>query len=320
MTKRIEVVAFDPELAEALKRVPLPSTLTFEMVLAARTQFDTVPPAIAELARVKGIEWQDLEIPGADGDPMKATVFRPRGAQAQAAGILHTHGGGMVLGDRFLGADSFLDWIAETHCVLLTIDYRLAPEHPHPAPSEDCYAALLWMETHADELKIDPKRIAVAGASAGGGLAAAVALMARDRDGPKLIAQILGCPMLDDRNETASAFQIDGVGIWDRTSNLMGWRSLLGERCGTAGVSSYAAPARAENLAGLPPAFIDVGSAEVFRDEAVAYATRLWAAGGLAELHVWPGAFHGFDSLAPESALAKIARSTRAAWIKRALC
>lgn len=159
----------------------------------------------------------------------------------------------------------------------------------------------------------------IAGASAGGGLAAGTALLARDRQGPALIGQMLVYPMLDDRDETVSSTQFDGVGMWDRASNRMGWTALLCDRRGTDEVSVYAAPARATDLSGLPPAFIDCGSAEVFRDEDVAYASALWGAGVQAELHVWPGGFHGCDLVAPESKLAKAMMAARDAWVARLL-
>ena len=199
------------------------------------------------------------------------------------------------------------------------MDYRLAPEHPDPYPVEDCYATLLWTVEHAAELGVDPARIVVNGPSAGGGLAAGVALLARDRGGPPLLGQLLVSPMLDDRNETVSSHQIDGVGVWDRESNDTGWNALLGDRRGTDTVSIYAAPARATDLTGLPPAYLECGSAEVFRDEDVAYASSLWAAGVQAELHVWPGAFHASDQLAPDAALSREAVTARDAWMARLL-
>jgi acetyl esterase/lipase len=159
----------------------------------------------------------------------------------------------------------------------------------------------------------------VAGGSAGGGLAAAVALLARDRGGPPLLAQLLMCPMLDDRNDTPSAQQMAGLGVWDRTSNETGWTALLGAARGGPDVSPYAAPARATDLSGLPPAFIDVGSAETFRDEAVTYASRIWQAGGVAELHVWPGGFHGFAALAPQAAVSREANNAQRSWLRRVL-
>ena len=144
-----------------------------------------------------------------------------------------------------------------------------------------------------------------------------VALIARDRGGPTLVGQLLNCPMLDDRNETVSSHQYDGIGAWDRNNNDTAWDALLGPRRGTSTVSSYAAPARARDLSGLPPAYIEVGAAEVFRDEAVDYASRIWAAGGQAELHVWAGGFHGFSGVAPDAVVSRAANATRDSWLER---
>jgi acetyl esterase/lipase len=172
---------------------------------------------------------------------------------------------------------------------------------------------------HAPEIDGDADRIVVAGASAGGGLAAGVALLARDRSEPRLLGQLLMSPVLDDRFVTPSSRELDGEGIWDATSNTTGWDALLCERRGGGGVSSYAAPARATDLAGLPASFVDVGSVETFRDEDIDYAARLLQAGVQCELHVWPGGFHGFDAMAPQAALSQTASATRAAWIRRLL-
>ena len=202
---------------------------------------------------------------------------------------------------------------------MVTVEYRLAPENPDPAPVEDCYAGLVWTAANAAEIGIDATRLVIAGESAGGGLAAGTALLARDRGGPALAGQMLISPMLDDRNNTFSGEQFDGTGLWDKRSNLVGWTALLGERRGTESVSHYASPARAGDLSGLPPAFIDVSSTETFRDESVAYAAKMWAAGIQAELHVWPGGFHGFDSFAPTARISIEARAARTAWLRRIL-
>ena len=244
---------------------------------------------------------------------------RQPGQTTTGPGIYHIHGGGMVIGNRFMGVQAFLPYIASHDAVVVSVEYRLAPEFPDPVPVEDCYAGLVWTAEHAGELGIDPTRLIVGGASAGGGLSAGVTLLARDRQGPPLRASLLIYPMLDDRNESVSALQIQGIGVWDRTSNFTGWNALLGDRRGTDDVSIYAAPARAEDLSGLPPTFIDVGSAEVFRDEDVAYASRIWAAGGIAELHVWPGGFHGFDGFAPQAQISMAMIETRNRWLTRML-
>jgi acetyl esterase/lipase len=212
-----------------------------------------------------------------------------------------------------------LEWARELDAVVVSVEYRLAPEHPYPAGVEDVYAGLLWTARHAGGLGGDPERIVVAGASAGGGLTAALALLARDREGPRPLGQVLMYPMLDDRNDTVSAHQMAGVGAWDRTANETAWTAVLGDARGGPDVPPYAAPARASDLSGLPPAFLDVGSAETFRDEVVDYASRIWRAGGVAELHVWPGGFHGFDAFAPHTVLARTARAARIAWLRRLL-
>jgi acetyl esterase/lipase len=181
----------------------------------------------------------------------------------------------------------------------VSVEYRLAPEHPHPAPVEDCYAGLKWMVEHAVEIGVDPSRIALAGPSAGGGLAAATALVARDRGGPPLACQILIYPMLDDRNITPSSREFAGIPGWSREANISGWTALLGDKTGTEDVSPYAAPARASDLSNLPPTLIQVGELEVFRDECVDYALRLMQAGVSTELHVYPGAYHGWEIFVP---------------------
>jgi acetyl esterase/lipase len=260
-----------------------------------------------------------VTIAGHQGDEIVVTVIEKAGRTGTGPGFFHTHGGGMIVGDRWLGVVGFLDWAERFNGVIVTVEYRLAPEFPDPYPVEDCYAGLVWTATNAAELGIDPTRILIGGASAGGGLAAGTSLLARDRRGPALIGQLLMCPMLDDRDESVSTQQIDGIGVWDRGSNNVGWSALLGDRKGTGEVSIYAAPARATDLNGLPPAFIDCGSAEVFRDEDVAYASKLWAAGVQAELHVWAGGFHGFEIFAPHAAVSKASLAARDDWVNRLL-
>ncbi|MET0928546.1 MAG: alpha/beta hydrolase fold domain-containing protein [Aeromicrobium sp.] len=294
----------------------LPSRLTIDML----PQMRQIPPAhTPESLADAGFTVTTEQISTYDGDLIEVSVLRPVGATGQSAGIVYTHGGGMIMGDRWLGLGAVLGAARRHGATIVTIEYRRAPEFPDPAPVEDCYAGLVWTAEHADALGIDVDRILIAGSSAGGGLAAGTALLARDRGGPQLAAQLLMYPMLDDRDATTSTQQIDGVGVWDRASNRLGWDSLLGERRGGEDVSIYAAPARAADLSGLPPTYIDCGSAEVFRDEDVAYATALWAAGGDAELHVWAGGFHGFDELAAESTVAQEMLRTRESWLDQVL-
>jgi acetyl esterase/lipase len=310
---------FDAELQGVLTAIAdfVPPTMTPEMIPLARQ--GSLTPPIDQVLEGRPVTSRDVTIPGHDGDEIVVSVLARDDHAEPGPAVLHLHGGGMVFGDRFAGIGTVVDWVEQFDAVAVSVDYRLAPESPDPFPVEDAYAALVWTAANASELGIDPGKIIVAGGSAGGGLAAGVALLARDRRGPALAGQVLMYPMLDDRNETVSAHQIDGVGVWDRTSNFTGWNALLGNRRGSDDVSIYAAPGRAENLSDLPPAFIDVGSAEVFRDEDVAYASRLWSQGGVAELHVWPGGFHGFDLVAAHTALGRAMISTRTAWVGRLL-
>lgn len=312
---------FDPELAPMLEVISqmLPSTLTAEMLPAMRAGSLPGLPTPAEILESAQLQSRDVTIPGLEGADIVVSVIEAKGRTGTGPGIFHTHGGGMIMGDRFTAVEAFAEWIHRYNAVVVSVEYRLAPEFPDPYPVEDCYAGLVWTAENADRLGIESERLLIAGGSAGGGLAAGVALLARDRRGPHLVGQMLMYPMLDDRDATVSTHQIDGVGVWDRGSNLLGWNSLLGERRGTDDVSIYAAPARATDLSNLPPAFIDCGSAEVFRDEDVAYASAIWAAGGQAELHVWPGAFHAFEGFAPQAALSHDAVDARDRWIRRLL-
>lgn len=315
---------FDPELAEALvvisEQRPTSFTLADIPALRQRTRGLPPPPSNDELRRGGAFEVTEQAVPGPAGAPdVPLLICRPARASAPVAAIYHTHGGGMIMGDNRTSVPRLLDWAEELELAVVSVDYRLAPETPHPGPVEDCYAGLAWTAEHAGELGIDHSRIVIAGGSAGGGLAAAVTLMARDRSGPALAGQMLLCPMLDDRNDTPSARQMAGRGVWDHGSNLTGWTALLGAARGGPDVSPYAAPARASDLSGLPPAFIDVGSAETFRDEDVTYASRIWQAGGDAELHVWPGGFHGFTSMAPQAALSTEAVAAQLRWLRRLL-
>jgi acetyl esterase/lipase len=309
---------FDPELHAARTAEPLsyvPSTITPEMIAPMQQTRPVIDPD--ELIAGTGIVHEERVVPGPQGAPdMTVSIFHRADRAAVGPGVYFIHGGGMIAGQRLDGVAAFFTHVIELDAVVVTVDYRLAPGNPDPAPVEDCYAGLLWMSDHADQLGFDPARLVIGGISAGAGLAAGTTLLSRDRQGPAPVAQVLICPMLDDRNESVSSRQIDGVGVWDRTSNETGWTALLGSRRGGPDVSIYASPARATDLAGLPPTYIDVGSAEVFRDEAVAYADKMWAAGGEAELHVWSGGFHGFEFFVPTSQLALRARECRDQWLR----
>jgi acetyl esterase/lipase len=311
---------FDPELemARATLLAEVPASLIPEMVPEGRIRTAESAVPIERLIQDRPIIVEHLHAPGLAAEPaVTLSVLRRPDSAPNAPIVYFTHGGGYLFGNRFSQIDLVLDWIERLGVVVVTVEYRLAPENPHPAPIEDCYAGLLWISQNAHQIGGDKDLLLVAGVSAGGGLAAGLALLARDRGGPHLTGQLLMCPMLDDRNDSLSAQQFVGVGVWDAISNATAWQALLGAECGTDSVSPYAAPARATDLSGLPSAFIDCGSTETFRDEDVDYAARLWAAGVQAELHVWPGAFHGFDTFLPHSALAVAARRAREHWLRR---
>ncbi len=311
----------DPELAAALAPVAdlLRTAPTRELLPLMRQQAPRCPPFAAdELTRGGAFTVQERIVSGPPGAPdISLLICLPTRATRPTAALYRIHGGGMIVGDSRAGIAEVLDPAQELGLAVVSVEYRLAPETPHPGPVEDCYAGLEWLAAHAWELGIDPDRLIVAGRSAGGGLAAGLALLARDRRGPVLLGQLLMSPMLDDRNDSVSARQLAGRSVWDRAANEFGWTCLLGADTGGVHVSAYAAPARAADLSGLAPAFVDVGTAETFRDEDVAYASGIWQAGGVAELHVWPGGFHGFDTFAPGAHLSRDARAARVAWLRR---
>ena len=263
---------------------------------------------------------EDRLAPGIDGEPeVPVRVYRPAGATGTLPALLYIHGGGMVIGS-IETEDPIAGMLAlEVGCAVVSVEYRLAPEHPHPAQVEDCYAALRWIADNAAELGIDATRIGVYGGSAGGNLAAATAIVARDRGGPAIVLQMLLYPMLDDRAETPSCSEISDIGIWDGWANREGFEAMLGERAGTDDVPASAAPARATDLSGLPPAYIDVGQLDALRDEDIAYANRLMQAGVPTELHVQPGAYHGWEIFAPDAESSNHIRAVRIRALRAAL-
>jgi acetyl esterase/lipase len=277
---------------------------------------ELAPTGADTLLRDRPYAERGIAVPGPAGT-IPASVFTPLAPSPDPApGILWLHGGGMIGGSRW-GASEALDAAEAVRGVVVSIDYRLAPEHPAPAPLEDCVAVLRWVGEHTDELGIDPARLILGGGSAGGGLAAATALWVRDHGGPALAGLVLRSPMLDDRMTSVSSHQFGDDIVWSRARNAFGWGSLLGDRIGTDDVGIYDAPGRATDLSGLPPTFVDVGSADLFRDEDVAFASTVWACGGDAELHVWPGGYHGMESMAPDAALSVESRRARCRWVER---
>ncbi|MFE5113446.1 alpha/beta hydrolase [Streptomyces sp. NPDC056663] len=308
----------DPELRELLADMPLMSQLSPE-VLAQLRQLPSTP--VEPLLAHRQAERREVTVPAKDGAPIPLSIFSPANTDRTIAApcVYWMHGGGMVMGDRFSQIDIPLEWLDEFSAVVVSVDYRLAPEATGTTLVDDCYQGLLWVAEHSAELGIDPSRIIVAGVSAGGGLAAGVTLLARDLGTPAIAAQMLICPMLDHRNTSTSSRQYSGgPGVWTREMNAFGWRCVLGDLTDTE-VPEYVSPSLAYNLSGLPTTYIDTGSAEVFRDEDTDYATRIWADGGQAELHVWAGGFHAFDALYPQARISAAARQTRTAWLARLL-
>jgi acetyl esterase/lipase len=308
MSGQVDVRAqLDPELAAVLGGFELPP-MNAEGIEAIRgTAF--------ELPLSDGVVRTDHVAPG--DPPVPVRVHRAAGADGVLPAVVTIHGGGYVIGSYDMDSMVLDRWCTALGVVGISVEYRLAPETPYPGPVEDCYAALCWAHQHADELGIDPNRIGVYGLSAGGGLAAALALLARDRGEVPLAFQLLDCPMLDDRATTAS-IQAGGLYVWDAASNEFGWRSYLGPRYGSVEVPPYAAAARATDLTGLPPSCVVVGSIDGFRDEDMAYAQRLNQAGVPCELHVIAGLPHAYQ-LAPAAAAVQLAERCKEDWLARQL-
>lgn len=297
----------DPALAQWLPKVPTQKL-----------------PNSAEELLTPNILHEERTFCTTDGTELIMSIFRrkrePGEATAQKRpGLYEIHGGGWTIGNRFLNGGWGTAMVEKFDVVSMLVEYRFAPAHPDPIPSEDCYAGLLWMVEHAAEFGIDPDRIIVGGSSAGGNLSAGVALLARDRGGPHIMGQVISIPVLDDRCDTFSAHQQATGGSLDRTACIALWDAYLGGRRGTNEVSIYAAPARATDLSSLPPAYVDVGEAEILRDEAVAYAQKLWQCGVPCELHVWQGGFHGYELYCPQTQISMAARDSKLRWLERLL-
>ncbi len=305
----------DPELVAILDHIPA-TVLTTENLGQIRAMSSQAP---VKLGQFSALSVSEHIISGPeDASNVRVLVYLPASVQGAVPVLLWLHGGGYIMGSAD-GEDLMVKSIVSAvGCAAVSVDYRLAPETPYPGPVEDCYVALKWLSTHADELGIDPHRIAVGGSSAGAGLAAALALLARDRGEFHLVFQLLITPMLDDRTcMLAKPHPYTGEFIWTRDANFFGWTSYLGHEPGGTDVSPYAAAARAEHLEGLPSAFINVGAIDLFVDECLEYARRLMRAGVPTELHVYPGAYHGFRMVA-DAQVTQAAHQDQLAALKRA--
>ena len=302
------------ELLQLLEQTPGVdlTSLTPEKIEPLREAF--VSAGVAGLTDGRSLNVTEWRASARDGSLLDMTTMQKSSGNPVAA-LFHIHSGGMIAGDRFIGMDMVADWVERHNLIATTVEYRLAPEHPDPIPVTDCYDALVAFASQID----DSLPIIIVGMSAGGGLAAGVTLMSRDLGGPKVSAQLLMCPMLDSTNSSPSSKQFSGLGLWDRESNDTGWEALLGDRRGTSEVTHYASPTRAEDLSGLPPAFVDCGTLEVFRSEILDYAERLAQADVPVELHMWSGAFHGFDLSYPGAEVSSLALQARERWLERVL-
>ncbi|KAL7952037.1 lipase [Trichoderma barbatum] len=267
------------------------------------------------------LKHNEYPAPGLNGSSVTLSVFTPKEPTSAALPALyHIHGGGMVAGNRFSGVIELLDILKGVECVVISVEYRLAPETQAPGAAEDCYAGLVWASENATTIGIDPAKIVIWGVSGGGALAAAICLMARDRRSPviPIKGQMLLSPMLDDRCDSVSDQQFEYGSPWCGVTNRMAWDYVIGKDRGTDKVSQYQSPSRAKDLTNLPSTYIDAAECEVFRDPAVLYATTMWRCGSTCELHIWPGAFHLFDGIDnPSVSLIHAAVTAKKSWIRR---
>ena len=293
----------DPGLRPLLDLFPT-TTLTHDNLAEMRARQLPLPDT-----GVEGVTLAQRSVPGPEGAPdIDLHIYRPENASGDLPCIFHIHGGGYVAGTAKDLAGLHRPLVAELGCVIVSVDYRLAPETIFPGAIEDCYAGLAWTIANAAELGVDTSRIGVMGESAGGGLAAALALLVRDRGEYKLAFQHLIYPMIDDRTCThADPHPHAGEFIWHAHNNHFGWSALLGQEPGGPDVSPYAAASRATDLASLPPTYISTGALDLFLEEDIEYARRLLRAGVPTEFHIYPGAFHGFD-LMPGVAVSEASR------------
>jgi acetyl esterase/lipase len=311
----------DPELRKMVEKLPTDRPMDLNELPRARAGMKKMVTALLEsMPPVEGVTQEDKFAPGRQGDPdVRVRVYRPTDQPKNLPALYWIHGGGYVMGDIDQDDRLMKQLVKRIGMVAVSVDYRLAPENPFPIPVEDCYSGLKWLFAHAGEFGVDASRIAIGGASGGGGLCAGLALMTRDRKEVKPSFQLLIYPMIDDRNVTAASYAITDPRMWNRETNRLAWKAYLGRDGGGEGVSPYAAATRATDLSDLPPAYIPVGALDLFVDENIEYAQRLVQAGVPTELHVYPGAFHGFDLFAPHAQVSKQFKADRDHVLKRAL-
>ncbi len=310
-----QIADVHPELQAATKKIP---TFTFNgwTLGFIRLLTNLMPaPKIPE-----DIHIENIFIPVGEGNTkIRLRIYKPKSISSTTAGLVWLHGGGYIIGKPEITEASCVDYVRELGVVVVSVDYRLAPDYPFPTSLEDSYAALKWVDAHAKELGIDAARIGIGGESAGAGLAAALIQMVHDRNAFKPIFQTLIYPMLDNQTTVRTDLADQGHFAWNQASNRYGWKSYLGKQADGVDLPPYAVPARRGDLSGLPPAWIGVGTLDLFHDEDVAYAQKLRDCGVECELVVVPGAFHGFDLIASESGVVKDFRKSQIAAMKRHL-
>lgn len=307
----------DPEVSEALAALPPFPSRAGSSITDRRAAADRLRSERGlSLATEDGFTREDRRVPGRPGDSeVPVRLYRPSACDTPLPAVLFFHGGGFSLGDLDVEDSACVRLCTQVGCAVVSVDYRLAPESPYPAALHDGYAALSWLAENSSELGLDPMRIAVAGGSAGGGLAAAVALFARDHQGPPIRFQVLIYPEIDDRMDNTSSNFLD-VPIFDGAAKRVSYQDYLGQLSGVTPI--YAAPNRCENLAGLPPALIVTAALDPLRDEGLAYAAKLLAADVSVELHHFPDVPHGWDIFAPATSSAQRSWADRIACLRRA--
>ncbi|MYD08906.1 MAG: alpha/beta hydrolase [Chloroflexi bacterium] len=307
----------DPELVDALDFFPAElMTAIGDDPPKARVMFQPIWDSLADDLKNAPVTIEERTIPGPEGE-IGVVIYQPP-TPAPRGGLLWIHGGGYIVGSGRNDPHG-IGFAEHAGCTVVSVDYRLAPESPYPAAISDCFGALCWLAENTDELGVDPARIAIGGASAGGGLTAALALYNRDHGGPDLAYQLLIYPMIDDRHETPSGREITHPTVWNRELSLKAWRMYLGAEYGRESVSPYAAAARARDLSGLPPALVTVGMLDLFRDENIDYAQRLMAAGVPTELQVYPGMYHGAEMSVMDAAVSIRMRTAYRDALRRAI-
>jgi acetyl esterase/lipase len=313
-----DLAGIDPELHRAATLQPVVDYADPESVRATLRRSFKLSRALRP-APPGDVEVSDRSIPARPGAPeIPVRIYSPQRRQDRIPALLFFHGGAFVAGDLETEDLRCREYTHRLGILVLSVDYRLAPENRFPAAFQDCWDSLLWLHASAAELGVDPRRIAVGGSSAGGALAAAVALFARDEGGPPIALQLLLYPVIDNLMGTASMAACVATPGWNQPNSVQMWRHYLDGRSG-ADVSPYAAPARATDLRGLPRAYVMTADRDPLRDEGIAYATRLVSADVATEVHNFPGTFHGFDAAAPLAALSLRALGEQAAVIARAV-